>query len=295
MTLIDNVRKYATNEFKFLVWKVNRRIRNTVTVHTKQGLLTVFASDPEIGRELICNGAYEFDLTLRVQRFLQNHDRVSGGTILDIGANMGVISIGMIYNHFAERAIAIEPDPHNFALLKHNVEQNGMSDKIICVRMAVSDVKNKLDFELSHDNFGDRRIRTKTNESYPELYGESSRQVIEVEADCLDNILQTLPNAYTDDIRLIWLDTQGHEGKIFLGGKQTFSRDIPVISELWPYGIARTGMNDELFCDIAKELWSSYWVTRRGKFFRYPISMLNLFIEELGHGYDYESVIFTKF
>lgn len=264
-----------------------------MTIPTKQGLFTVFCADSVIGRHLYCLGEYELDLTLKVRDFLHARNKVWGGTVLDIGANMGVISIGMIHNGLMERAIAIEPEPRNFSLLQHNVRQNRLEDRVICLPYAASDIRSKVEFELSDENFGDHRIRPKRMHA-PELFQESSRRVTEVEADCLDHLLENLPKDFIDHIRLIWLDAQGHEGKIFLGGRRIFSRDIPVVSEIWPYGIKRVGMSEERFCSIAEDYWSSYWVIRRGRFFQYPISLLHLFFSELGYNGDFENVIFTK-
>jgi len=263
-------------------------------MRTKQGLLTVFSADDVIGRELFFNGQFELDLTMKVHDFLHTHNRVLGGTVLDIGANMGVISIGMIHNRLVERAIAIEPDSRNFSLLQHNVRQNGLKDKVICLPFAASNIRSKVELELSESNFGDHRVRSKTIMRTPELYRESSRFVVEVQADCIDNILENQPKSFTEDIKLIWVDTQGHEGRVFLGGKQIFSRDIPVVSEVWPYGIRRAGMSDEQFCNIAEDFWSSYWVIRRGRFFQYPISLLHLFLDELDHNDNFDNVIFTR-
>jgi FkbM family methyltransferase len=293
MSVLDRAKACAMYELRQLGWRVNRRTRNTITRRTKQGLLTFYSSDPEIGRSLYCQGEYELGLSRQAYDFLQTIKKKSGGTVLDIGANMGVISIGLIYNKLAEKAIAIEPDPQNFCLLQKNVKQNGLDDRIICIQMAVSDVKGKLAFELSEGNFGDRRVRSKAHEASPELYDESSRRTIEVEADSIDHILGGLPKGFVENLGLIWMDTQGHEGNVLLGGKETFTKDITVLSEIWPYGINRSGISDKQFLDVASHYWSNYWVRRRRGFMQYPLSLLYLLFEEIGHGFEYENVIFT--
>lgn len=110
----------------------------------------------------------------------------------------------------------------------------------------------------------------------------------------LDDLLSQVPEGWTDDIKLIWIDTQGHEGHVFGGGENLFSRDIPVVSEIWPYGLKRAGTNLEDFCRVAAGFWSHYWVWRRAKFVRYPIETLDIFMDELGTGRDHDNVIFTQ-
>ncbi|MBP88698.1 MAG: hypothetical protein CMJ64_18625 [Planctomycetaceae bacterium] len=55
------------------------------------------------------------------------------GTIIDIGANIGPIAIAMLQLELVDKAIMIEPDPRNFALLQRNVDQNQLTDKVICL------------------------------------------------------------------------------------------------------------------------------------------------------------------
>jgi hypothetical protein len=89
-------------------------------------------------------------------------------------------------------------------------------------------------------------------------------------------------------------DVQGHEGHVFAGGAELFSRDIPVLSEVWPYGILRSGMELEQFCRVAQRHWSSYWVWRRAqRYVQYSITDLPKFCEELGSAGAHDDVIFT--
>ena len=97
----------------------------------------------------------------------------------------------------------------------------------------------------------------------------------------------------TRDIALIWVDVQGYEGYVFNGAKKFLSKGIPVVSEIWPYGILRTGMSLEYFCEIIQSIWSYYWVIRRGKFIKYPTSIFYTLFDELGIGIDHENVIFA--
>jgi len=297
--LIPGIRKRLHLEYRLILWQVIRRLRKSVTISTNQGIFTpsLNADDP-IERELFCRGEYELDLLLNTVSFLQKIkkcDTEGNGTLLDIGANTGVISIGMIYTGRMKKAIAIEPEPRNFSLLQKNIEQNKLKEKMFCLPFAVSDHKSEIEFELSETNFGDHRVRRDFHISENnEIYNESQRRVIKVESDQLDNLLQDVPQEFKNDISLIWIDVQGYEGFVFLGAKQLLSNDIPVVSEIWPYGIRRTGMSQEQFCNICRKLWSYYWVLRRGRFVKYPIDILDIFFDELGYDGNFDNVIFTK-
>ncbi len=79
-----------------------------------------------------------------------------------------------------------------------------------------------------------------------------------------------------------------------MGAKKLLSNGIPVVSEISPYLIKRSGMSKELFCDIVGEIWSTYWIKRRGRFIKYPIDVFYTLFDELGHQGNQDNVIFTK-
>jgi len=44
-----------------------------------------------------------------------------------------------------------------------------------------------------------------------------------------------------DDVDLVWIDVQGHEGQLLSGASALLERRLPVVMELWPYGLRRAG------------------------------------------------------
>ncbi len=286
-------------QFRLMCWKINRLFRKSVTVSTRQGVFTVrLGAEESIGRSLYCKRKYELDFMLQTMALLRGEHKCppkGEGAIIDVGANIGVTSIGMLYTGELKNAVAIEPEPQNFSLLQRNVNTNKLNDKIICLPYAASHQKGELQFELSNTNFGDHRVRAITHApGSAEQFGESERRVITVKADQLDNLLAELPESFTRDIAVIWVDVQGHEGYVFMGAAKLLAKGIPVVSEIWPYGIKRAGMTHEQFYGIARSIWSNYWVLRRGTFVCYPVSTLDVFFDELGNAGGHRNVIFTK-
>lgn len=278
-----------------LQWQIHRRFSKFTTVHSKQGTLNIrLGSDDYLGKHLYTRGQYELDMVTSSLEFLRSTGKcpVKGkGTVVDIGANNGVISIGMLYGGEFEKAIAIEPEPQNFKLLLENMQLNGLNERMIPLQYAVSDKAGELVFEISDENSGDNRVRVQTEA--PERFNESKRPVIKVNSDVLESLLQKTPQSFSNDIALFWIDVQGHEGYIFSSAKDIFLQGVPVVTELWPYGIYRAGMTKEQFCEIAAGIWSVYWVKRKQGFIEYPIIELNTFFEELGDEGNFENIIFA--
>jgi len=216
--------------------------------------------------------------------------------MLDVGSNIGMITTGLLLANEIQNAIAIEPEAKNFSLLVKNVIQNGLSKRVCCLQVAVGNMAKNLTMEISPSNAGDHRIRASSAFHAAERYNESSRETVQVKALPLREILK-LPeicNAGMAKPNLLWIDVQGYEGYVFEGGRDFLSLGIPAISEIWPYGICRSGMSLERFVSIVSSIWSDYWVERREKYSRYPISVFDCYLKELGtDGYS-ENVIFTK-
>ncbi len=286
-------------QFRYRVACFNwyKKKKKPVNVHAKYGIFRLpMEIDDSISRWLYTRRHYELDLIQEAMELIRQVKSLpkGKGTLFDIGANNGVISIQMLLSGQIERSVAVEPDPKNFSSLEHNVRQNNLQGRVSCFNCAVSNERGRIEFELSEDNWGDHRVRKANSiDKSCELYSESCRHTIHVECDTLSNLIESMGENVNADTCVVWVDVQGHEGYVFEGGKDFLSRGIPVVSELWPYGIQRSGMSQEKFCSIVQKIWQSFWIKRRTKFVQYPIEIFPTLFDELGDDGDYDTVIFT--
>jgi FkbM family methyltransferase len=273
-------------------------LHETITIPTEQGRLTISTRDHGIAAQLFRTRQYEYHSSLRALRFLKAMGFVSGenATMMDIGANIGIISIGLLLADEIHSAVAIEPEPANFDLLVKNVKQNGLSERVVCLQMAVGDTESTLTMELCPTNPGDHRIRLTPTGDATERLNESSRRTIQVRSLLLKQVLELreVRDSAMAVPSLVWIDVQGYEGYVFAGAQDFLSSGIPTVSEIWPYGILRAGMSLEQFASIVTGIWSDYWIERRERFIRYPISVFDRYLEELGAEGYFENVIFTN-
>ncbi len=279
-------------EWKSAKWRKLQRTKDTVTVQTKHGLLTLSTKDNCLSRELFIHGSFQHDLIVGALSFLRANGFVppkENGCVLDIGANNGVISIGILVHKQMQSAIGIEPDPTNFELLKRNITDNKLEGRYLPLQIAASNRSGEVCFEVDSWNLGNHRVRLESSAS------KGGPVTTMVQAEPLDSVIASLPRESAEAIALAWIDVQGHEGYVFEGGKQFFSSGIPTVAEIWPRGIRESGMEPARFCEIVASLWSEFWVWRRcGAFVSYPSEHMGKFMEELGDGdNNFEDVIFT--
>ena len=278
--------RYVLAGFRTFVWQLRRRFQTTVDVRAREGLLTVSTGDQGVGARIYVDRQFEYDFSvaavqlLRMKGFLPSE----GVVMVDVGANIGVISIGLVRAGLVARAVAIEPEPENYRLLQKNVRQNAVTERLTCVKMAVGEVPTTLTMELSQDNTGDHRVRA-AQPLAEEHHHESTRITMLAPSLPLPQLmaLPEIRDAGMAAPSLIWIDVQGYEGYVFRGAKVMLEGGLPTVSEIWPYGILRAGMSLDEFCEIVGSIWSNYWVLREDRFIRYPVAVFDRYIDELGN------------
>lgn len=247
-------------------WMIHNGPRRDVTVETFNGLLSFDSRNWLIGKYLYVKRSHEDHEIQEVGALLRSLGWLKpGGTVLNVGANIGMTCIALVKLGVFQRAIAVEPGPDNYRLLVKNVEQNGLAGQIECLPFAFSSTVAPLTFELSKHNSGDHRVR-QTNQ--PGFYKEETRPTISVPGETLDHYFAGKPDA----VDVIWADIQGHEGHLLRGGRDFLRRGIPVVTEFWPYGLGRSGVTPEEFVGILAQSFSHFWVIGRPEFDRAPIT-----------------------
>jgi FkbM family methyltransferase len=249
--------------FRRAVWEVlHRRPERALTARTKHGVLSFSNKDRAIGRLLFTDRAFELD---KIDRAIgcaiaagvlrERND----GWLLDVGANVGSVCIPLVQRGVVTQALAFEPEPKNYAHLVRSLALNGIDARTIRpLNAAVSSTNGTAALELAFTNFGDHRIRVEApTSSHPELR-ESERVVITVPVHRLDDAVAAQRIA-REDVRLIWIDVQGHEGQVLDGATELIGAGAPVVTEFWPYGLARSGEEGRRFGDVLRARFHAFY------------------------------------
>ncbi|MDQ3798375.1 MAG: FkbM family methyltransferase [Acidobacteriota bacterium] len=255
--------------WNLLRWTLHhyRPDEHDVTIETANGLLSCSSRDWLIGKHLFVRRNYELDFIRTSIGFLEDEGFLKAGknrTVIDIGANLGMICIALLRENFFEKAIAFEPSPRNFRLLEKNVRQNDLSDKIECFSLALSSENKKIEFEIDETNSGDSRVRKTAGDGEMK---EHKRRIVPVEAKTFDAFLRENNRIEPGEIDLFWIDIQGHEGHFFKGAREFFQKHkIPVINEFWGYGILRSGITREEYCGVVRETFRRFYYWTENEF-----------------------------
>lgn len=183
------------------------------------------------------HGAYE-----PYERRLLESLIVSGTTVIDVGANIGLYTL-LFARAVGDRGrvYAFEPEPENLRLLAHNLRTNGCGNVTIVPRAVASSTGTATLF-LSTDNRGDHRLFDP---------GDGRRSML-VPTVALDEWFA----GHAGAIALVKMDVQGAEMHALAGMRTLLERHTEtwLALEYWPAGLRRAGASGEALLDALEAL-----------------------------------------
>lgn len=155
------------------------------------------------------HGLYEPHLMNLLQTIVQPHS-----VCLDIGANVGAISLALGYLAPYGKVYAFEPSKYNFQYLARNLHENGMHH-VEPVQLGAYDQNVQLQF--SYVDFGG---------GWSHITTYQARHGIQEMVQCV-KIDDWVRDRGIEKVDLIKLDVEGAEYKAVLGAEQTIVRMKP--------------------------------------------------------------------
>jgi len=152
----------------------------------------------------------------------------SGMDVLDIGANVGQMTLEMAYLVGSEgRVVAVEPGPGNIKLLRGHIQANGFSERVTIVEAAcASKADLVLDFKIignSTDAVGSGfSIASSVSDCLNQSTNEFYISVPSVTIDSVCSELQLEPS-------VIKIDVEGAELLVLKGAVETLHSSKPIV------------------------------------------------------------------
>lgn len=170
-----------------------------------------------IGEQITRTGAFSRASVKQLSTYLAQHGlAIEQGAILEIGANIGTHTIYFDRDLRCRHVVAIEPDPQNFALLKRNITLNGLGNKTTLLQLGASDQPGQLPFVLNALNRGGSKI------------GDTGKGAIMVDISTVDTLVKE-HKPQLEDLKLIWIDVEGHELQVLEGALNTLNSVAPPV------------------------------------------------------------------
>ncbi|MFI6502598.1 FkbM family methyltransferase [Nonomuraea typhae] len=143
-----------------------------------------------------------------------------GGTVVDVGANIGVYACAGGARMPSGRLLAFEPVPENLGHLRANVERNDLAERVEVAAMAVGAAEGTLELHLSAEQSGKHSADARNA-------GPGGQSV---------TVPMTTLDAYLDGrgADLIKIDVEGYEGFVLRGAAETLAARPALLFELHP-------------------------------------------------------------
>lgn len=194
-----------------------------------------FSPHELVGRSIYMHGHFD---RFRIDELFSILDRenaipANGLTVVEVGANIGTQSVYFALSPRVARVVAIEPDPRNLGLLRRNVADNGLTEKVAVVPCAVGDFAGEAELYFVPGNHGQSSLLV------PENGGASARIAVKPLQAILDET--GTPAAKVD---FVWMDIEGAEPMALRSMTALLERRVPINLEFSPKLYGPEGTRD---------------------------------------------------
>lgn len=198
--------------------------------------------------------AYELKVFRALSKKYYGIDSTGEGIFLELGANVGTAGI-----YFCKKLapnlkyLAFEPDAENFKLLHVNIILNDLEDRATAVNFGLGEVFEEQQMYMNLANPGGNGMFNKwlpDERNFP----TETINIIPLDAFFAENKIAA------QDVKYIWIDTEGYEAQVLLGAKNILSQNpAPIFMEFNPMAWNKTGYF-ERFVDLLKTVGYTHFI-----------------------------------
>ncbi len=144
------------------------------------------------------------------------------GVFIDVGANIGTVTLHALLSGRFEHVVAIEPDAANRGILERNLRHNGVRDRATVVAAAASRSTGTMTLYQDAKNYGAHSLERG--------FSKSQTAGGAVPVDTLDNLIAEV-GVRAKDVGVIKIDVEGHEHAVLEGMGKLLNETKPVMLE----------------------------------------------------------------
>lgn len=207
----------------------------------RNGALFFVGTESTYGRRLFASRRWKDDRQLdRTLRALRLADlELARRTFVDIGAHVGTSTIQALRRYGFTSALAFEPEPENFRILRANLAANGLDAFVRVFNVALS---NRV-------GSGELGIRDRGSATHRLLRGgEPVPRTLRVPVTTFDSLAAD-GAVDPDEAGLLWIDVEGSEVEVLEGARTLVERSVPMVIEFNPRRFRAAGRL-ESFLDL---------------------------------------------
>jgi len=144
-------------------------------------------------------------------------------TYFDVGANIGLLSIPVLYQEPTSKVVSIEPSPNAAPFLRKTIQNSRYGDRWVLVEKAAGDTVGETFFSISSPALG-------AFDGVKDTQRAKVIKEIKVPVTTLDHEWEILGNP---KISVIKVDVEGAELEVLRGGLECIAKEKPYILVEW--------------------------------------------------------------
>ena len=214
------------------------------------GTLFFVSTESKYGRRLFASrrlkDGRQLDRSLRALQLAGIE--LPGTTLVDVGANIGTTTVQALREYGFSAALACEPDPENFRILRANLAVNGLDERVRAFNLAISNWTGS----------GALVLRGRGSQTHRLLRaGERAAETHPVPVTTLDQ-LAAEGKFRPDRVGLLWVDVEGFEAEVLEGAQSLVSQSVPIVVEFSAHRFRTFGGLDA-FVDVLSPSYTHFY------------------------------------
>ncbi len=217
--------------------------------------------------DLLLIGDPEKDDMDYIDKYLSGN---KGGTLLDIGANVGMFSLHFYQKHSEMKYYLFEPIPDTFKWLQKNAKLNMVDLNRYCpFNVGMSNEKGQFDFFVPASNEAASLVAN-DDSFFRKRAGEDGEYTGNTDIDKVTCIVYTVDDFVKEhgieNISLVKIDVEGNEFKVLKGAQETLKKYKPLVyCELLRKHAKRFGYHPNDVIEYMSKLGYACLTMRAGK------------------------------
>lgn len=143
-----SIRSSVASRFYYKEAAAYSALFERATLDAASGITMKLQPGDGVSNSIAFNGFYELALTRRLLKLASE----SGGLMIDVGANLGYFSLLWAAAKESNQVVAFEPSPRTVPILKRNILENKLVDRISLRTKAVSNTNSVVEFNVGPDD-----------------------------------------------------------------------------------------------------------------------------------------------
>lgn len=213
--------------------------------------------DDHITKKIEKDGIYEVHLFNFLVKLLSKNKNF---TCLDIGANIGVVSLVM--SMYAKHVISFEPIKSLFSMIEKSIEVNNIKNcKVINKGLSSKNKTAKIYINTSGNIGSSTLSKAHSAENPNNTFNDS--EIIDLEAGDNNEYLKSI-----DRIDLIKIDVEGHESDVMIGIQEIIKKNDPLLILEWNNKETKDRFSSDSDLKRIFEKYHPFILTNNKKLFR---------------------------